>query len=167
LRTKATHAGALGRGAERWRSFDDQPVSAEVEKPFCALNCAAVRPLLRQASTRSRQRASRSGLRVRMRVPLRQERDAGNDADSRSAYRASSSGSSGRSRFLRPKSNRERALGDAGTREGWQQGAESETTPIHAAHTLRIRVRVSLRQRRGEARVLTQRLRIRVRSPTI
>jgi hypothetical protein len=52
-------------------------VSAE-ETPFCA----AVRPLLRQASTRSRQRASSAGLRLRMRVPLRQQRDAENDANS-------------------------------------------------------------------------------------
>jgi hypothetical protein len=90
LRTTATNAGALGRGAGRWRSFDDQPVSAEAENPFCAANCAAVRPLLRQASTRSRQRASRSGLRVRMRVTVRERREVRNDADSRSGYDSSS-----------------------------------------------------------------------------
>ncbi len=57
-----------------------------MEKPFCAANCAAVRPLLRQASTRARQRASRSGLRVRMRVTVPRRREVRNDADSRSGY---------------------------------------------------------------------------------
>lgn len=51
--------------------------------------------------------------------------------------RRSSSSSWVRSWFRWPKSNRERALGDAGTREGWQQGAASETTPVHAALTMR------------------------------
>jgi hypothetical protein len=65
-------------------------VSEEEEKLFCAANCTAVRPLLRQASTHSRQRTSSAGLRVRMRVTVPRRRDTGNDADSRSAYGVSS-----------------------------------------------------------------------------
>lgn len=41
-----------------------------------------------------------------------------------------------RSWFRRPKSNRERALGDSGTREGCQRRALSGTTPVHAAATV-------------------------------